>query len=89
MGDEGDLGRVARLVTNRAIGLVLSGGGARGMAEIGVLQAMEALGVPVDAVGGTSAGSMVAGAVARGLARGPGPPGPAGRAWSRGATRST
>ncbi len=66
MGDEGDLGRVARLVTNRAIGLVLSGGGARGMAEIGVLQAMETLGIPVDAVGGTSAGSMVAGAVARG-----------------------
>jgi NTE family protein len=58
--------RVARLLTDRAIGLVLSGGGARGMAEIGVVKAMQELGVPIDAVGGTSAGSLVAGAVARG-----------------------
>jgi len=66
VGDGGDAARVARLVTNRGIGLVLSGGGARGMAEIGVVKAMEELGIPIDAVGGTSAGSLVAGAVARG-----------------------
>ena len=65
-GVEGDAERVARLVTGRGIGLVLSGGGARGMAEVGVLQALEALDIPIDAVGGTSAGSLVAGAVARG-----------------------
>jgi predicted acylesterase/phospholipase RssA/CRP-like cAMP-binding protein len=58
--------RVARLLTDRAIGLVLSGGGARGMAEVGAIKAMQELGVPIDAVGGTSAGSLVAGAVARG-----------------------
>lgn len=64
--DADDVARVARLVTDRAIGLVLSGGGARGMAEIGVVKAMGELGIPIDAVGGTSAGSLVAGAVARG-----------------------
>jgi NTE family protein len=62
----GDAARVARLVTNQAIGLVLSGGGARSMAEIGVVQAMVELGIPIDAVGGTSAGALVGGAVARG-----------------------
>lgn len=63
---DADAARVARLVTNQGIGLVLSGGGARSMAEIGVVQAMVDLGIPIDAVGGTSAGALVAGAVARG-----------------------
>ena len=66
VGRAADAARVARLVTNRGIGLVLSGGGARSMAEIGVVQAMAELGVPIDAVGGTSAGALVGGAVARG-----------------------
>lgn len=66
VGLASDMARVARLVTNRGIGLVLSGGGARSMAEIGAVQAMRELGIPIDAVGGTSAGSLVAGAVARG-----------------------
>jgi len=65
-GNQEDAGRAARLITNRAVGLVLSGGGARGMAEIGVLRALRELEVPIDAVGGTSAGSLVAGAIARG-----------------------
>jgi predicted acylesterase/phospholipase RssA len=65
-GSEGDAARVARLLTNRGIGLVLSGGGARSMAEIGVVRAMGELGIPIDAVGGTSAGALVAGSVARG-----------------------
>lgn len=65
-GDAAHAARVARLVTNRGIGLVLSGGGARCMAEIGVVETMVELGIPIDAVGGTSGGSLVAGAVARG-----------------------
>ena len=65
-GSDGDAARVARLLTNRGIGLVLSGGGARSMAEIGVVRAMGELGIPIDAVGGTSAGALVAGSVARG-----------------------
>ncbi|MBK8979166.1 MAG: patatin-like phospholipase family protein [Planctomycetes bacterium] len=41
------------------IGLVLSGGGARGAAHIGVLQVLEAHRVPVDAIAGTSMGAIV------------------------------
>ncbi len=43
----------------KKIGLTLSGGGVRGFAHIGVLQAMEELGVKVDIASGTSAGSIV------------------------------
>lgn len=49
------------------IGLVLSGGGARGAAHLGVLRVIEALRVPVDIVVGTSAGSIVGGAYATGM----------------------
>ena len=48
------------------IGLVLSGGGARGYAHIGVLRVLERLRVPVDIVVGTSMGSVVGGAYAAG-----------------------
>src|SRR5512145_2257523 len=49
------------------IGLVLSGGGARGIAHIGVLKVLEELRVPVDYVVGTSMGSIVAGSYALGI----------------------
>ena len=49
------------------IGLVLSGGGARGMAHIGVLKVLEELRVPVDAIAATSMGAIVGGAYATGL----------------------
>jgi NTE family protein len=49
------------------IGLVLSGGGARGAAHIGVLRVLEELRVPVDLVVGTSMGSIVGAAYATGL----------------------
>lgn len=42
------------------VGLALSGGGARGIAHLGVLQAFEELGVPVDVISGASAGSIAA-----------------------------
>ena len=48
------------------IGLVLSGGGARGLAHIGVLQVLEELRVPVDIVVGASFGALVGGAYASG-----------------------
>ena len=57
---------VARLLLDRGIGIVFSGGGARGIAGIGVLRALLELGVPIDAVGGTSIGSLIAGGAARG-----------------------
>lgn len=48
------------------IGLVLSGGGARGGAHIGVLRALEELGVPIDCIAGTSMGAIVGGFYAAG-----------------------
>jgi NTE family protein len=49
------------------IGLVLAGGGAKGIAHVGVLKVLEELNVPVDVVTGTSMGALVAGAYASGL----------------------
>ena len=49
------------------IGLVLSGGGARGFAHIGVLKKIEALRIPIDVVVGTSMGSIIGGLYAIGL----------------------
>jgi len=48
------------------IGLVLSGGGARGLAHVGVLKVLEELHVPVSCVTGTSMGAIVGGAYAAG-----------------------
>ena len=49
------------------LGLVLSGGGARGAAHLGVLQVLEEMRIPVDFVTGTSMGSVVGGLYAAGL----------------------
>jgi NTE family protein len=49
------------------IGLVLSGGGARGAAHVGVIRALEKMRIPVDAVAGTSMGAVVGGLYAAGL----------------------
>jgi predicted acylesterase/phospholipase RssA len=62
----GDLERLARFIGDRAVGLVLGGGGARGFAHIGVLKAMEELGIPVDMVGGSSIGAPVGAPTAQG-----------------------
>ena len=48
------------------VAVVLGGGGARGMAHIGMLKYMEELGIPVDLVGGTSMGGLVSGLYALG-----------------------
>jgi len=49
------------------IGLVLGGGGARGIAHIGVIRMLEELNVPVDYVAGTSFGALVGGMYATGM----------------------
>lgn len=59
-----DMQRLARLSANRGIGLVLGGGGARGMAHIGMLRALEEKGIPIDTVGGTSFGAIIAATIA-------------------------
>ncbi len=50
----------------KKVGVVLSGGGAKGMAHIGVLKVLEKAGIPVDIVTGTSMGSIVGGLYAIG-----------------------
>jgi len=59
-----DFDRLARLITGHAVGVVMAGGGARAFTHIGVLKALRASGVPVDLVGGTSMGAIVAAACA-------------------------
>jgi len=59
-----DLARLARILSRSAIGLVLAGGGARGLAHLGVLQALRGRGVEIDFVGGTSIGAVMAALVA-------------------------
>jgi NTE family protein/lysophospholipid hydrolase len=56
---EADFARLARFVSGHAVGLVLSGGGARGFAHIGVIRALEEAGVPIDLIGGTSMGAFI------------------------------
>ena len=61
-----DIERLARYIGDHAVGLVCGGGGARGGAHLGVLRAMEELGIPVDMIGGSSIGSPVAAPTAMG-----------------------
>ncbi|MBX7240182.1 MAG: patatin-like phospholipase family protein [Bacteroidia bacterium] len=53
-----DVARFCRIITNRAIGLVLSGGGAKGYAHIGAVKALMESGIQIDFLGGTSAGAL-------------------------------
>lgn len=57
---ETDFARLSRFVAGRMIGLALGGGGARGWAHIGVIRALEEAGIPIDVVGGTSMGAVIA-----------------------------
>jgi NTE family protein len=54
-------------ITRPLVGLALSGGAARGMAHIGVLQVLREHNIPIDFVAGTSAGAIVGGAFAAGM----------------------
>jgi NTE family protein/lysophospholipid hydrolase len=56
----GDFNRLTRLLTGRAMGIVLGGGGARGLSHVGALRAIEELQIPIDAIGGTSMGAIIA-----------------------------
>ncbi|WVW84836.1 lysophospholipase NTE1 [Kwoniella bestiolae CBS 10118] len=60
-----DFARIARRLCGKQIGLVLGGGGARGISHIGMLQALEEFGIPIDAIGGCSIGSFVGGLYAK------------------------
>ncbi|KAK4065758.1 uncharacterized protein Triagg1_8527 [Trichoderma aggressivum f. europaeum] len=62
---KGDFHRLARRLCGKSIGLVLGGGGARGISQIGIIRAMEEAGIPVDIIGGTSIGAFVGALYAR------------------------
>ncbi|HEX4901985.1 MAG TPA: cyclic nucleotide-binding domain-containing protein [Acidimicrobiales bacterium] len=65
-GDPVSLHRLARLLSGRGTSIVLGGGGARGFAHLGVLAALEELNVPIDMIGGTSIGAIMAAGPAMG-----------------------
>lgn len=65
MDSGADFARLARCLAGAGVGLVLGGGGARGFAHLGVLRALAEAGVPVDWVGGTSIGAIIAALVAQ------------------------
>ncbi len=53
-----DFQRLLRFMRGKAVGLVLSGGGTRGWAHLGVIKALNEAKVPIDIIGGTSAGAI-------------------------------
>ncbi|KAI1001197.1 Lysophospholipase [Podosphaera aphanis] len=62
---KGDFHRIARRLCGKSIGLVLGGGGARGISQVGIIRALEEAGIPIDIVGGTSIGSFIGALYAR------------------------
>ncbi|HEY0799997.1 MAG TPA: patatin-like phospholipase family protein [Steroidobacteraceae bacterium] len=66
IGGPADYARLARLLTRRGVGLVLSGGGARGFAHLGIIRALREAKVPLDFLGGASIGAIIAAGVAMG-----------------------
>lgn len=57
---------LTRFITGRSIGLALGGGGAKGFAHIGLIKAMQEENIPIDMIGGTSAGALMASIYAMG-----------------------
>jgi NTE family protein len=66
IAEPADYSRLARLLTRRGVGLVLSGGGARGFAHLGLIRALREAHVPLDFLGGASIGAIIAAGVAMG-----------------------
>jgi len=62
-----DLARIARRLTGRSLGIVLSGGGARAFSHIGVLEELTAAGLTIDRVAGVSMGAVIGALFAMGL----------------------
>ncbi|KAF9469736.1 hypothetical protein BDZ94DRAFT_1243142 [Collybia nuda] len=60
-----DFSRLARRICGKSIGLVLGGGGARGIAHLGLIRALEEFEIPIDHIAGTSIGALIGGLYAR------------------------
>jgi len=71
LGEENEwavtIDRLARSMLGQAIGVVLSGGGARGFAHIGALEVFDDAGITIDRIGGTSMGAFIAALYATGV----------------------
>lgn len=65
--NDGGLASLARRIAGRSLGLVLAGGGARGLAHFGVFEELARAGVVIDRFGGTSAGAIAAASFAMGM----------------------
>jgi len=65
-GDQADADRMGRVITGSAVGVVMSGGGARAYSHIGALRALHEAKVPIDFVGGSSMGAVIAAGPAMG-----------------------
>lgn len=65
--DDDGIATLARRIAGRSLGLVLAGGGARGLAHFGVYEELIEAGVVIDRFGGTSAGALAAAAFAMGM----------------------
>jgi len=61
-----DFMRLARFLTGRAVGLVIAGGGIKAAAGIGAYRAIQQAGITIDAIGGTSGGSVASVGIALG-----------------------
>ena len=61
-----DVARLARRLAGRSVGLVMSGGGARGFAHIGAIEELLTAGVAIDRVGGSSMGAFIGALLAQG-----------------------
>lgn len=64
--DQEQARRLARTMSGKSVGLVLSGGGARAYAHVGVIKALREASCPVDFVGGASMGAIIAAGIACG-----------------------
>jgi NTE family protein len=65
--DNEGIAALARRIAGRSLGLVLAGGGARGLAHFGVYEELTRAGLVIDRFGGTSAGAIASAAFALGL----------------------
>jgi NTE family protein/lysophospholipid hydrolase len=66
-GSDEDTRRLARLIADEGVALVIGGGGARALGALGVVRALDEIGSPIDMACGVSAGAVVAALVAMGL----------------------
>ena len=62
-----DVARLARRLGSRSVGLVLSGGGARALAHVGVIEELVGAGIAIDRVAGASMGAFVGALLASGM----------------------